>query len=378
MRLWVIKLLADKSRNRMEKVLEHALLTAVNTYKEDNMSKEPIDIKYIYSYEEVLNMADLGLLKNTKLLFAIELSSGGVNLDAIRILEYLNVQGKEKKVFTGSVGGIIVDGAGDLYTKDMGRKLAFSANMAGCSFPGKSLTEATGTLKNFKVLASVMDCSIEDAYVKSVSKLICKILNFDCFNKEDSGNKNLNSKKLKILAVHAGSRETSNTLCLWEMVEKHLKYKAEIETISVRNGEVWDCRGCKYETCLHFGEASSCFYGGVMVEKIYPAIIKSDILVMICPNYNDSISANLMAFVNRLTAVFRANDFGKKRVYAIIVSGYSGGDIVAQQIIGAISMNKNFILPEEFAMIETANHAGDIMLIDKIEEKAERFAIKMV
>jgi multimeric flavodoxin WrbA len=115
-----------------------------------------------------------------------------------------------------------------------------------------------------------------------------------------------------------------------------------------------------------------------MVEKIYPAIIKSDILVMICPNYNDSISANLMAFVNRLTAVFRANDFGKKRVYAIIVSGYSGGDIVAQQIIGAISMNKNFILPEEFAMIETANHAGDIMLIDKIEEKAERFAIKMV
>ena len=111
-----------------------------------------------------------------------------------------------------------------------------------------------------------------------------------------------------------------------------------------------------------------------MVEKVYPAILKSDILVLICPNYNDSVSANIMAFINRLTAVFRTNDFSRKKVFAIVVSGYSGGDIVAQQIISAMNMNKNFILPAGFVMMETANNPGSVMKIDDIEEKAKRFA----
>ena len=87
---------------------------------------------------------------------------------------------------------------------------------------------------------------------------------------------------------------------------------------------------------MHFGEKGGCFYGGVMVEQVYPAIIECDCLVMICPNYNDAVSANITAFINRLTAVFRTHDFSKKKIFALVVSGYSGGDIVAEQIISAI------------------------------------------
>ena len=111
-----------------------------------------------------------------------------------------------------------------------------------------------------------------------------------------------------------------------------------------------------------------------MVEKVYPAIIKSDVLVLICPNYNDSVSANIMAFINRLTALFRTNDFSRKRIYAIVVSGYSGGDIVAQQIIGAVNMNKNFILPPRFAMLETANDPGTALKLPGIEDRVKAFA----
>ena len=112
--------------------------------------------------------------------------------------------------------------------------------------------------------------------------------------------------------------------------------------------------------------------------KSYPAIVKGDILVLICPNYNDSVSANIMAFINRLTAVFRTNDFSRKRVYAIIVSGYSGGDIVAQQIIGAMNMNKNFILPEKFALLATANNPGSVLEIEELDEKAAEFAARIL
>ena len=109
-------------------------------------------------------------------------------------------------------------------------------------------------------------------------------------------------------------------------------------------------------------------------RKVYPAIIKSDVVVLICPNYNDSVSANIMAFINRLTSVFRVNDFSAKRVYAIIVSGYSGGDLVAQQIIGAMNMNKNMLLPPRFALLETANAPGEALQIPGIKEKAANFA----
>ena len=47
---------------------------------------------------------------------------------------------------------------------------------------------------------------------------------------------------------------------------------------------------------------------------------------MLCANYNDALAANLTAFVNRLTALFRQNRFYEKRLFALIVSGYSCGD----------------------------------------------------
>ncbi len=40
--------------------------------------------------------------------------------------------------------------------------------------------------------------------------------------------------------------------------------------------------------------------------------------------------------------------------FGIIVSGYSGGDLVAEQLISALNMNKTFILPSRFALLETA------------------------
>mgnify|MGYP001489519084 FL=1 len=57
-----------------------------------------------------------------------------------------------------------------------------------------------------------------------------------------------------------------------------------------------------------------------------------------------------------------------------MVSGYSGGDIVAEQIISAMNFNKNFILPAKFALVETANDPGSILDVEALEEKAGIFA----
>lgn len=306
------------------------------------------------------------ILANSRILFAVSLTEAGVNMEYYRLLEYLR---GHPGCLNGSVGGIIVDGGGEFYTKAIARRFAFSANSAGCSFPGKPLVEATGSLGNFHVLSGITGAKPADVYRDQVIALIEKVLEFDM---------PANSGRIKVLAVHASTRRTSNTLLLWDKVTSNLQDKVSIAEVSLRNGEIYDCRGCSYEACLHFGENESCFYGGIITEQAFPALIESDVLVLICPNYNDAVSANITAFINRLTSIFRSHDFSSKRIYAIIVSGYSGGDIIAEQIIGALSFNKSFILPSRFALLETANDPQSILKVADIDAKAYNFAQNII
>ena len=355
MSLYIAYLTDPDGSGRLDYLLESALKDA----------EGKTDICWLDGADAFCTAADGGQLEDSRILFAVELEESGINMEMMEVLRYLH---RNRDCLRGTVGGILMDGVDDYYTKDAGRRLAFAASMAGCTLPGKSLVEGTGSLKNYQVQAKTQQTTLRGAYETAARQLVNKILDFQMEEREYPD----------ILVVHASSRKTSNSLVLWSKVRQHLEGHARIEEISLRDGEVWDCRGCKYEACLHYGENSSCFYGGVMVEKVYPAIVKGDILVLICPNYNDSVSANIMAFINRLTALFRTNDFSRKRFYALVVSGYSGGDIVAQQILGAINMNKNFILPAQFALLATANNPGSILEIDDIDEKAAEFAARIL
>jgi len=337
---------------RMENILGGILET---------LNGEGVEVTLVEKASEL----DHIVLQGKRIIFAISLSEAGVNMEYYRLLEYFRAR---PDCLEGAVGGIIVDGQGEFFTKALARRLAFTINAAGCTLPGRPLVEATGSLGNFHVLSGVTGQSPEVVYAGQMESLIRRILDFD------TGDTSAAGEKLKVLAVHASSRKTSNTLLLWDKVKRSLGDRAEITEISLREGNLQECRGCGYEQCLHFGENGKCFYGGIMTEQVYPAIIDCDVLVMICPNYNDALNANLTAFINRLTSIFRVHDFGRKRLYALVVSGYSGGDIVSEQIIGALNFNKGFILPGRFAMNETANDPMSILEISDIDKQAKEFA----
>lgn len=349
MLLTVIKPFCCECRRetRMDQVL-HAALSGLQT-------------EYVMTVESISKRD----LRGRKILFAICLSEAGVNLEYYRMLEYFRAN---PGCLAGACGAVVVDGSGELFTKSLARRLVFSANQAGCTFLGKPLVEATGSLYNFNVLGKILGTDNLGAYMEMTRQLVSRLMAFETPQ----------NQRQNILAVHASSRKTSNSLLLWEKIKEHLAGRADVSEVSLRNGQLLDCRGCKYEDCLHFGEQGGCFYGGIMVEKVYPAIIKCDSLVMICPNYNDAVSANITAFINRLTAVFRTHDFSQKKVYALVISGYSGGDIVAEQVIGAMNFNKNFILPGNFALVETANDPGSILQVEHLEEKTEVFARRIL
>ena len=301
-----------------------------------------------------------GSLENQRVLFAVPLDESGVTHGYYDLLAYLRTH---PGCLDGSVGGVLVDGPGDLYTKAVGRELVLSASRAGCAFPGRPLVEATGDLRNFTVQAKNAGCSSEEAYRLAAADLTDRVLGFAPPKRHQP----------KLLVLHASNHRTSNTLALWSRCRERLGKVCEITEIGLRNGTLEDCAGCPYTMCLHFGEKGDCFYGGVMVQEVYPAIRESDAVVLLCPNYNDALSANLTAAINRLTALYRTTPFTDKAVFAIVVSGYSGGDIVARQVVSALNMNKGFWLPPNFCLLETANDAGTAVELPGIEERLSEF-----
>ena len=312
-------------------------------------------------YREVARARDLDGLRGERLLFALPLGEQGINLEYTAMLRRLRA---EPGLLEGCTAGLIADGGGELYTKSAAAELALAANLSGCALIGRPLVEATGSLQNFRVQASSLGTDLPGAYRAAARELVLRLEDFRFHKRE----------RPELLVLHASSHHTSNTMQLWERVRARLGPDWTVTELGLRNGTLSDCSGCPYTMCLHFGEKGGCFYGGVMQDEVYPAVRRADALVLLCPNYNDALSANLTAFINRLTALFRQTRFYDKALFAIVVSGYSGSDIVARQVISALNMNKSFFLPGRFALLETANDPGQAVGLPGIDGRLDGFA----
>lgn len=302
-----------------------------------------------------------GCLQHRTILFEICLGRSGINMELCSMLRQIRLH---PGCLRHSIAGLIVDGQQETFTKDTARLLAVVVNDAGCWLIGRPLAEGTGSLLNYRATAQKRGCSLMEAYQYSASDLAERLLHF----------KKPVSLAPEILCLHSSNYTTSNTLRLWDMVKRRLDSRIYVRELSLRDGAVRDCAGCSFSTCMYYSEKSSCYYGGTIVEDVYPALSHCNALMLLCPNYNDALGANLTAAINRLTALYRRKPFSDKLLFALIVSGYSGGDILEQQIIDALNMNKSFLLPGNFALLETAGSPHAIDRVGDIDEQAAQFA----
>jgi len=303
-------------------------------------------------------------LRGKRLLFALALGAYGVNTACAKLLRRLR---SNALPLDGSVSALLVDGDGELYTKSSASELALALNAAGSALLGRPLVEATGSLQNFRIQAKNLGTDLMGAYLAAVRELVGR-LQGEVFPRRETP---------MLLALHASNHHTSNTMQLWAQVRERLGKSCAVEEIGLRNGAVSDCSGCPYTACLHFGESGRCFYGGLMQDEVWPAVRRCSAVMLLCPNYNDALSANLTAFINRMTGLFRQTRFHDKAVFAIVVSGYSGGDIVARQVVDAMNMNKSFFLPPRFALMETANDPGEALTLPGIDARLDGFASRI-
>ena len=318
-----------------------------------------------YPSEVIARAEDIPPLNNRKILWAIELNEYGFNLSLKNMLQTINQRGVMP--FKNSQGAIIIQSPVELWTKYTAYRIIFQSNQLGCYFMGHPVVEAIGNLLNFLTWQKQLNLPLSEIYQNKSRNLVHRLIN----NK----NRNKSIGKPKVLVLYSNPRKTSNTMMLWQMVNKYIPdNKLNLVEQHVENGTIVDCRGCLYKTCKHYSERKECFYGGIVVQEILPAIEKADCLIWLCPNYNDAVSAKLMAVINRLTVLYKRVNFYKKKFYAIIVSGNSGSENVAMQLIGSLNVNKGFQLPSNFSIMAIANDPGAVKKVAHIHQKAQNFA----
>ena len=152
---------------------------------------------------------DLDLRRFPRILFALPLDEAGQNFEYFRMLARLR---REANLLEGCTGGLIVDGPGELYTKSTAAELALAMNQAGCALVGRPLVEATGSLANFRIQAKNLGTDLLGAYEAAARELADQAEAFVFPTRE----------RPNLLALHASSHHTSNTMALWGEVQKRL------------------------------------------------------------------------------------------------------------------------------------------------------------
>lgn len=262
---------------------------------------------------------------------------------------------------TSGSANLLITSPSELYTKEFAKEIIHLLNLRGVEFTGHPMVEAIPGLQNMRKWANLLETDRLSALLDQVNKAGERLANYQ-------------PKKVeKLLVLHANSRpERSNTMQFFREVEKNLTI--DYLDVEVLDEHVTDCAGCSYTTCGYFSSIQSCYFGGLFTEKILQLIDEAGALLLLAPNYNDALSAKMMAVVNRLSVLYRRGPFYDKYLFALIVSGNSGSDSVARQMIGAYNINKGFRLPAHFYQQAIANDPGEILTGKDLEQKAGQFA----
>jgi multimeric flavodoxin WrbA len=323
-----------------------------------NLNNFQIDFQ---SFEDLVIDEKSMSFNNKYVLIAAKLDIIGEDMELLQKIK--SILSNDKSAFENSIGILYVESLDNLGTKDFARRVIHLLNSYGMRFISNPLVECIKDCYNLRKWSKNLKLSLNETRKYLLETNIKRLSQYQEINIVP-----------KLLVLHANNRlSRSNTQLLFEMVKQHLKIPYEV--IHVEDGTIADCNGCDFKTCLFFGQNGKCYYEGIMVDKIIPSIKESTGILILVPNYNDNVSAKIMALINRLTVMYRQEPNNYRNLFSIIVSGNSGSDLVAKALIGSLNINKNFLLPPRFYLEEIANDFGEIQEIENIQMKSKEFAI---
>lgn len=316
------------------------------------------------SYQSTIETLQMKTLSHKKMLFLCDLNEIGRDLGT----DTLILEWKRRQIgLEGVSAAMVCRSKTDCHTKTYARSVFFLLNGLGVTIIAKPLIEILPNFENFETWKKSSSLELEEIAFSKISDLTQRLSQYAKI-------KLLNPK---LLMIHSSNINTSNTFGLWKLVLASLKEECincKIDDIHIKRGSITDCIGCNFELCVSQAKQLSCVVGGQYVEEIMPAMAEADVIFFLCPNYNDTIGADLISLINRMSGFYRTQDLSLKRIYAIIISGNSGTDAVANQLIGSLNMNKGFVLPPRFCLTQIANDPLSVLEKEHIVDIAKSFS----
>ena len=101
---------------------------ALRLVQDTASAEEEAHLTVLSSAAAFARAARSGSLRDAVLLFAAQTDSAGMDADTLALLRFLHLHEKEQPL-AGSRAGILIDGENDFFTKDLGRRIAFAANL---------------------------------------------------------------------------------------------------------------------------------------------------------------------------------------------------------------------------------------------------------
>lgn len=290
------------------------------------------------------------------------------------VMDFLRIMDRRCPTFWDeSVVGLLVCSSSIDFTKSQSNHLIYLLNRRGAAFPGHPVVEVIEGLMNFRTWQNHLALPREEILHMQLHRLLSRI-------SQTAETQPWRCGATNILVVHASDRSRSNTWTLWQMVRQKLNdqgFKPIIVELDFSGQYIDDCSACSFERCLAFGQINSCLHQDQVSRELYSALQQASDVVWLAPNYNDALSGRLSSIINRLSAPYRQNPFYDKRTHSIVVSGNSGCNSVHSQLIGALTVNKGFLLPPKATLSAIANDPRDVLSYPHIEELAERFALNL-
>ncbi len=278
------------------------------------------------------------------------------------MMDFLCAQKQLPTAFRDTTVACFVESETLRFTREAGIRYLYLTNRMGAHLPGRSLVEASQDLENLDALSDALGATSEKILTGQLEGARKRLL---------TPHEKKERPRLSVWTI--GREGVSATRAVWDQVAQHLQ-GVDYDLLSFGNQNIRDCRGCAYEICKKMGEQTRCIYDDYVVESLYPSIEACDALLILAPNYNDMLPANIVSAINRMTALFRKRKFYDKRLFSIIVAGHTGAELLSRQLISALHVNKTFALPPCFSFEVRAHNVASVEGNPTLPSRAKLFA----
>lgn len=308
-----------------------------------------------------------------KLLIAFALGTDGINVSYLKLLAQLR---NRSQMMDSSLAGIVVQSDSLHYGKGCATQFALALNQGGCALVPRPLVEISHQNLPFPDPFLPQDDPRLD-WVPQIHQLAERIMGVGFRGNVPLSDKPMLPRVTVVFPVgeeYAALPEVAQSYDLWEELRHRLAPFIHCTELCLQTDTIHQCNQCINRNCRRFLPDGTCFYGAALGREGILALSQTDALLLVCPSFHNNLHGYMLSFSQQLSSLFAPEQMADKALFALILSPYSGGEMVAEQLINSFIFQQGCYLPSHFALIECASPNDNLLNSEDLTPCLDQFA----